>query len=79
MTDEASEFILASAAVVLQGVDDDALLRFAAKFIPAVFREELASSADVERLTLECIPDHPEEAKEIAGLIDQLVALERDR
>ena len=79
MNDEAAEFILASVAVVLADVDDDALYRFALKFIPAVIREQLTCQADVEALVLECCPGHPDEAREVAALIDQMVAMERDR
>lgn len=75
--DAAFDFILASIATVLQGVADDGLARFAEVFLPAAYGERLTCSADIELLVRETFPGHPAEAREVAVLADQLVALAR--
>ncbi len=77
MSAEAFDFALASIVVVLQGVDDEGLTRFAAAFEPAAFGGKLASESGVEALVNECLPGHPDEAREVAVLVDQLVSLAR--
>lgn len=72
----AADFIMAAVAVILRDVGgEDALLRFASRFVPEALAGRLESIEDIEVLVLEAIPEHREEAREVAALLERLAVL----
>lgn len=73
----ALDFTTAALAVVLQDIDPEGVFTFALAFIPAAFSGRFECAADIEDLARSVFPDDPAACREIAGLLDQMIALVR--